>query len=106
MMTNTLRRLITLCVSAIAGLAVLLALGCSFNFLNHRIMEKRCEGANDKAYAVLTGLLTTLIGLAVKLDSLEDPVTVQQKKPEPDQQKKPVSTRRRVTPKPTVSKEK
>ncbi len=68
-MTVTIRILIAGIVSAIAGLALVTALGCSSGLLN----GKECEGATGRAYGVLTSLLTTVIGLSVKLDALEDP---------------------------------
>lgn len=69
-MTPTLRKLIAIVVSCIAVLAIGLAAGCGVGVIK---VEKTCEGSLDKSYAVLTGLLTTLIGLAVKLEALDDP---------------------------------
>lgn len=66
-MADTIRRLIAAIVSSIAGLAIVTALGCNSGFWE----GKECEGATDRAYGVLTGLLTTVIGLSVKLDALE-----------------------------------
>ena len=68
-MANTVRLLIAGIVSAIASLAILTALGCSSGLWQ----GKHCEDATSNAYGVLTGLLTTVIGLSVKLDALEEP---------------------------------
>ena len=68
-MANTIRLLIAGIVSAIAGLALVTALGCSSGLWR----GQECEDATGKAYGVLTGLLTTVVGLSVKLDALEDP---------------------------------
>lgn len=69
MMTKTLRNLIAGVVATIATLAVLTAGGCSTGVLK----GKSCDGAQDKAFAVLGTMLTTLLGLAVKLDALDEP---------------------------------
>lgn len=63
------KRLITGVVLSIASCAVLLFAGCSIGALE----EKQCEEGQDKAFGVLTALLTTVMGLAVKLDALEEP---------------------------------
>ena len=68
-MANTVRILIGGIVSSIAALAILTALGCSSGLWE----GKECEDATGKAYGVLTGLLTTVIGLSVKLDALDEP---------------------------------
>lgn len=68
-MAHTLRLLISCVVATMAALAVLLAGGCSVGVLK----GDSCKNANDKAFATLGGLLTTLISLSVKLDGLDDP---------------------------------
>ena len=56
-------------VGSIALCAVMLFSGCSFGFLN----GKQCENGQERAFGVLTGLLTTVMGLAIKLDALDEP---------------------------------
>ena len=55
-------------VVAIAACAVLLFAGCSFGAL-HR---EQCENGQERALGVLTALLTTVMGLAIKLDALDE----------------------------------
>lgn len=93
-MTGTIRRMISFLVMSIASLAIVMALGCSFNFFKHDVNPRVCEGSTEKAYAVLTGLMTTLIGLAVKLDSFDDamesePGTKPKPKPRPSSRPRP-----------------
>ncbi len=88
-MTGTIRRMISFLVMSIASLAIIMALGCSFNFFKHDVNPRVCEGSTEKAYAVLTGLMTTLIGLAVKLDSFEDHPEGAQPKPKPKPSSRP-----------------
>lgn len=61
------RIMISSVVSTIALCAVLLFTGCSLGLLQ----GKQCEDGQDRAFGVLTGLLTTVMGLAIKLDALE-----------------------------------
>ena len=98
-MTGTIRRMISFLVMSIASLAIVMALGCSFNFFKHDINPRVCEGSTDKAYAVLTGLMTTLIGLAVKLDSFDDVKVPEKSKPKPRMApKRTTATRQKITP--------
>lgn len=63
------KRLITGVVMAIAACAVLLFAGCSTGALQ----GKQCDDGQDRAFAVLSGLLTTVMGLAIKLEALDGP---------------------------------
>ena len=100
-MTGTIRRMISFLVMSIASLAIVMALGCSFNFFKHDINPRVCEGSTDKAYAVLTGLMTTLIGLAVKLDSFDDNKDPEKPKPKPKiAPKRTTTTRQKITTEP------
>lgn len=62
------KQLITGVVLSIAVCAVALFAGCATGGLQ----GDQCKGGQDRAFAVLTGLLTTVMGLAVKLDALDD----------------------------------
>lgn len=63
------RTMISGVVGSIALCAVLLFSGCTFGFLG----GKQCENGQERAFAVLTALLTTVMGLAIKLDALDEP---------------------------------
>ena len=70
MRTGTwVRTMISSVVGSIALCAVLLFSGCTFGFLN----GKQCENGQERAFGVLTALLTTVMGLAIKLDALDEP---------------------------------
>lgn len=56
-------------VGSIALCAVLLFTGCTFGFLG----DKQCENGQERAFGVLTALLTTVLGLGMKLDALDEP---------------------------------
>ena len=62
------RIMISSVVGTIALCAVLLFTGCSLGLLQ----GKQCEDGQDRAFGVLTGLLTTVMGLAIKLEALEE----------------------------------
>jgi len=62
------KQLITGVVTCTALCAVALFGGCATGVL----AEDRCEGSQERAFGVLSGLLTTVLSLAVKLDALED----------------------------------
>ena len=63
------RTMISGVVGSIALCAVLLFSGCTFGFLG----GKQCENGQERAFAVLTALLTTVLGLGMKLDALDEP---------------------------------
>lgn len=63
------RTMISGVVGSIAICAVLLFSGCTFGFLN----GKQCENGQERAFSVLTALLTTVLGLGMKLDALDEP---------------------------------
>ncbi len=63
------KRLITGVVVATAACAVLLFAGCSVGLLQ----GKQCEDGQERVCAVLGGLLTTVMGLAIKLEALDGP---------------------------------
>lgn len=56
-------------VGSIALCAVLLFAGCSIGALK----GEQCEDGQDRAFGVLTALLTSVMGLAIKLDALDEP---------------------------------
>jgi len=66
------KTLISSVVGSIALCAVLLFSGCSLGFLK----GEQCKDGQERAFAVLTALLTTVMGLAIKLDALDAPVEV------------------------------
>lgn len=61
--------MITGVVMSIAACAVILFSGCSIGALK----GDQCEDGQERAFGVLTALLTTVMGLAVKLDALDEP---------------------------------
>ena len=63
------KTLISGVVGSIALCAVLLFVGCTSGV----VKGDQCEDGQERALAVLTGLLTTVMGLAIKLDALEEP---------------------------------
>ena len=63
------RTMISGVVGSIALCAVLLFGGCTFGLLG----GKQCENGQERAFGVLTALLTTVMGLAIKLDALDEP---------------------------------
>ena len=63
------KRMITGVVLSIAGCAVVLFTGCSVGVLK----GDQCDNGQERAFGVLTALLTTVMGLAVKLDALDEP---------------------------------
>ena len=63
------RTMISGVVGSIALCAVLLFSGCTFGLLG----GKQCENGQERAFGVLTALLTTVMGLAIKLDALDEP---------------------------------
>ena len=65
------KTLISGVVGSIALCAVFLFAGCTTG----AIKGGQCDSAQDRSLAVLTGLLTTVMGLAIKLEALEDPKT-------------------------------
>lgn len=70
-MNNTggwVKTMITGVVVSIALCAVLLFAGCSFGVLK----GDQCDNAQERAFGVLTALLTTVMGLAIKLDALDE----------------------------------
>ena len=64
------KRLLSGVVVSIAACAVFLFGGCSTGALK----GEQCENGQERAFSVLTALLTTVMGLAVKLDALDEPV--------------------------------
>ena len=70
------RTMISGVVGSIALCAVLLFAGCSTQVLK----GDQCKDSHERAFAVLTALLTTVMGLAIKLDALDEPEV---KKPAP-----------------------
>lgn len=62
------KTMITGVVTSIALCAVLLFAGCSFGFLH----GQQCKNGQERAFGVLTALLTTVMGLAIKLDALDE----------------------------------
>ena len=56
-------------VGSIALCAVLLFAGCSTQVLK----GDQCKDSSERAFAVLTTLLSTIMGLAIKLDALDEP---------------------------------
>ena len=65
---NWVKRLITGVVVATAACAVLLFAGCSTGAWT----SDQCDDGQDRAFGVLSGLLTTVMGLAIRLDALDD----------------------------------
>ena len=63
------RTMISGVVGSIALCAVLLFAGCSTQVLK----GDQCKDSHERAFAVLTALLTTVMGLAIKLDALDEP---------------------------------
>ena len=66
-----IRTLISGVVGSIALCAVLLFAGCS----TQTIKGEQCKDNHDRTFAVLTALLSTCMGLAIKLDALDEPET-------------------------------
>lgn len=64
-----IRTLISGVVGSIALCAVLLFAGCS----TQTIKGDQCKDSHERAFAVLTALLSTCMGLAIKLDALDEP---------------------------------
>ena len=56
-------------VSTIALCALLLFVGCTSGV----VKGDQCEDGQERALGVLTGLLTTCMGLAIKMDALDEP---------------------------------
>ena len=69
--------MITSVVGCIAICAVLLFAGCSIGFLH----GEQCKDGQERAFVVLTSLLTTVMGLAIKLDALDEPAGSKEVKP-------------------------
>jgi hypothetical protein len=70
------KRLITGVVVATASCAVLLFAGCSVGALQ----GKQCDDGQERAFEVLGGLLTTVMGLAIKLEALDGPSAADREK--------------------------
>ena len=62
------KTLISGVVATIALCAALLFVGCTAGL----VKGDQCKDGQERALAVLTGLLTTVMGLAIKLDALEE----------------------------------
>ena len=70
MKTGTwVKTLISGVVATIALCASLLFVGCTAGV----VTGEQCKDGQERALAVLTGLLTTVMGLAIKLEALEEP---------------------------------
>lgn len=68
-MTTQIRWLITGLVSAISTLSIVLVIGCGTGMLE----GDSCRNQPTESFAILGGLLTTIIGLSVKVEALEPP---------------------------------
>lgn len=67
-MGGWVKRMIAGVVATTAACAVMLFLGCSTG----RLPDKSCDDGIDRSFAILTALLTTVMSLGVKLETLDE----------------------------------
>lgn len=67
--TKWVKWMISGVVATIGACAITLFVGCSTGALK----GEQCDDGQERAFGVLTALLTTVMGLAVKLEALDDP---------------------------------